>query len=124
MIVVRDPSGKPKDQAFFTRDLLSSSSATLVEYASRWSIEVAFQNTKSRFGFEGSPELDAKSSRANGAPPIAMPLYSLLIAWFSERVHKKCKFPKCPWYLQKATPALSDILATVCEYFFNTPEWD
>lgn len=125
--VVRDPAGKTRDQAFFTTELRSSSKDTLVGYSSRWSIEVAFQNTKSRFGFEDPQSWTRKAVERTA--PMAMILYSLVIAWFAERGHKKCKFPKRPWYPRKSAPAFSDMLATVRreslrEYFLNTPQWD
>ncbi len=126
VIVVRDPTGKTKDQAFFTTDLASSSETTLARYSSRWSIEVAFQNTKSRFGFEDPQSWTRKAVERTA--PMAMILYCLVIAWFAECGHKRCKFPNRPWYSQKSTPAFSDILATVRreslrEYFLNTPQW-
>jgi hypothetical protein len=127
VVVVRDPKGKTKDQAFFSTDTRRSAREILVGYSRRWSIEVAFQNTKSHFGFEDPQNRTRKAVERTA--PVAMVLYSILIAWFADHGHKRCKFPRRPWYTRKSTPAFADILATVRkeslrEYFLNTPEWN
>ena len=109
--IVRDPKGKSPDQAFFTTDVKATACQTLSRYACRWSIEVAFQNSKSHLGFE-DPQNRTKKAASRTAP-MGMVLYSLLVVWFAEGGHRKCKFPNRPWYTRKATPSFIDMLATI-----------
>ena len=44
---------------------------------------------------------------------MGMIFYSLLVVWFAEVGHKKCKFPNRPWYMKKSTPSFVDMLATI-----------
>ena len=126
VVVVRDPTGKVRDQAFFTTDTEVAAWDVLLRYSQRWSIEVAFENTKSHFGFEDPQNRIRKAVERTA--PIAMVLYSLVIAWFAEHGYKKCRFPNRPWYTKKSTAAFTDILTTLRkesmrEYFLSTPEW-
>lgn len=109
--IVRDPKGKSPDQAFFTTDLKAVARQVLSRYAQRWSIEVAFENSKSHFGFE-DPQNRTKKAATRTAP-MAMALYSLVIVWFTGHGHKKCKFPHRPWYTKKSTASFVDMLATI-----------
>ncbi len=126
IFIVRDPKRKTKDQAFYTTDRSETAEKTLTGYAERWSIEVAFQNSKSHFGFE-DPQ-NRKKRAVERTAPMAMCIYSLVIMWFAEHGYKKCKFLKRPWYQKKTTPSFADILSTLRresarEYFLNTLNW-
>jgi hypothetical protein len=46
IVVVRDPSGRRKDDCFFSTDLTHSPKAILELFALRWPLEVAFYNTQ------------------------------------------------------------------------------
>ena len=52
IVVVRDPSGKMKDAYLFTTDLTATSAWVIATYAKRWSLEVAFKNSKQVMGIE------------------------------------------------------------------------
>jgi len=124
--VVRDPAKKTPDQAFFTTVLETTPEQVLERYAQRWSIEVAFQNTKSHFGFE-DPQ-SRKRKAVERTAPLAMVLYSLVVAWFAQVGFKKYKAIDRPWYTRKSTPAFVDILITIRkeslrEHFLNVCEW-
>jgi SRSO17 transposase len=109
--IVRDPSGKTKDQAFYTTDLEMRSEEALAGYAMRWCIEVAFQNAKSHFGFQ-DPQNRTRRAVERTAP-MGMVLYSLVIVWFANAGHKCCRYPNRPWYTKKSTPSFLDMLATL-----------
>ncbi len=126
IVIVRDHSGKTHDQAFYTTDIGIHSEEILTGYAQRWAIEVAFENSKSHFGFE-DPQ-SRKRKAVERTAPMGLVLYSLVVVWFAEKGYKRCKFPKRPWYTKKVTPSFLDIMATLRresarEYFLNTPEW-
>ncbi len=109
--IVRDPSGVTPDQAFYTTDLTTKPHETLSGYGARWSIETAFQNAKSHFGFE-DPQNRTKRAVERTAP-MGMVFYSLVVLWFTQVGHKRCKFPNRPWYRWKSTPSFLDMLATI-----------
>ena len=47
LVISRDPSGKEKDDFFFTTDLDMHPATVISEFANRWPIEDTFRNTKS-----------------------------------------------------------------------------
>jgi len=52
---------------------------------------------------------------------MAMLLYSLVLLWFAQEVHRNYQPLDCPWYASKAEPSLADMLATLgkaCEARF------
>lgn len=109
--IVRDPHGVTPDQAFYTTDLTTPALDTLAAYATRWSIETAFQNAKSLFGFE-DPQNRTKLAVERTAP-LGMVLYSLVIVWFATVGHKRCRFPCRPWYDWKSKASFLDMLVTI-----------
>ena len=121
---MRDPSGVTPDQAFYTTAPKTTLLETLTRYATRWSIETAFQNAKSHFGFE-DPQNRTKQAVQRTAP-MGMVFYSLVVLWFAKVGHKRCKFPNRPWYSSKATPSFLDRVVTIereslREYFSQDP---
>ena len=100
-----------KDQAFFTTDLGTRKNGILTGYAKRWSIEVAFHNAKSHFGFEDPQNRTPKAVLRTA--PFGMVLYSLVITWFAKEGHRRSRFPKRPWYTTKSTPSFADMLTTI-----------
>jgi len=52
IVVVRDPSGRRKDDCFFSTDLSLSAKAILELFAMRWPLEVAFYNAKQFLGLQ------------------------------------------------------------------------
>ncbi len=57
---------------------------------------------------------------------MGMVFYSLVVVWFAQAGHKRCKFPNRPWYRWKSTPSFLDMLATVQreslrEHFLQDP---
>jgi len=52
IVIVRDPSGRRRDEAFFCTDLTVDHALILEGYARRWAIEVTFHDQKQFLGFE------------------------------------------------------------------------
>jgi len=111
VVVVRDPRGVNKDEAFYSSNTKASATAILGAYAQRWSIEVAFENSKSHFGFEDPRNRTAKAVERTA--PLGALLYSLVILWFNECGHKKCRFPIRPWYERKSVASFQDMVDTL-----------
>ncbi len=50
LVISRDPAGKEKDDFFFTTDTTLPTAEVIGGFASRWSIEDTFKNTKQFIG--------------------------------------------------------------------------
>jgi hypothetical protein len=110
IVVVRDPSGRRKDDCFFTTNLDLSPKAILGLFAMRWPLEVTFYNAKQCLGLE-DPQ-NRTPAAVKRTAPLALYLYTLTILWFAEHgsfnlaAYRKAH----PWYRQKQTPSFADIL--------------
>jgi len=80
IVIVRDPEGKLKDTYLFTTDLLASLSWVIETYSMRWSIEVAFKNSKQVLNIEG-PYHWCQASIEKLAPWLWQ-MQSLLTLWY------------------------------------------
>ena len=80
IVIVRDPEGKLKDTYLFTTDLLASLDWVIATYAKRWSIEVAFKNSKQVLGIEG-PQHWCQASIEKLAPWLWQ-MQSLVTLWY------------------------------------------
>jgi len=86
IVVVRDPKEKRKDDCFFSTDLSMSPKAILEAYALRWSIELAFRDSKQFLGFERSQCWTRKAVERTG--PFAFVSYAMVVLWFARRGHQ------------------------------------
>jgi hypothetical protein len=111
IVLVRDVLGKRPDQMFYSTRLDCDAREVLSTYAVRWAIEVTFENCKQLLGFEDPANRKEKAVRRTA--PMALVLYSLIVAWFHEEGHRHLKFPDRPWYPQKEEPSFADMLTTL-----------
>ncbi len=96
----------------------------LTWYAMRWSIEVAFQNSKTHLGFEQPQGWTRKAVERTA--PTAMLLHTLIVLWFARCGHRHYRRPNCPWYRTKRHASFADMLTTlrresVREQVLSTP---
>jgi hypothetical protein len=110
-VLVRDNTGKRPLAIFYCTLLNWTAQQILSTYASRWSIEVAFENGKQMLGFEDPANRLPKAVQRTA--PMAMLLVSLVTLWFHKTGHRHVKFPKRPWYRKKKEPSLGDMLSTL-----------
>jgi hypothetical protein len=113
IVIVRDPSGRRRDEAFFCTDLTVDAAFILEGYARRWTIEVAFYNQKQFLGFEDPQNQTAKAVARTA--PFAGLVYDLILLWYAARVHQGLTTPWIvrPWYRSKTTPSFLDMLSAV-----------
>jgi hypothetical protein len=111
IVLVRDAIGKRPDQMFYCTRLDWGSRTILGKYSARWSIEVTFENSKQLLGLEDPANRTEKAVRRTA--PMALVLYSLIVAWFHKTGHKHVRFPDRPWYRQKVEPSFGDMLTTL-----------
>lgn len=113
VVVVRDPSGKRKDDVCFCTDLSANARFILETYAKRWTLEVAFHDCKQSLGLEDSPAQAAQAVERTA--PMAALVYALVLLWFAGRSQRQhaTAWPLRPWYRRKTTPSFPDMLATL-----------
>jgi hypothetical protein len=80
IVVVRDPEGKLRDAYLFTTDVLAALDWVIATYAKRWSIEVAFKNSKQVLHIEG-PQHWCQASIEKLAAWVWQ-MQSLLMLWY------------------------------------------
>lgn len=111
VVVVRDPSGRRKDDCFFSTDRSLSATAIIELFAQRWPLEVAFYNAKQHLGMEDPQNRTPLAVQRTA--PLALYLHTLVIIWFARHgrfnldAYRKAR----PWYRQKRTPSFADMIA-------------
>lgn len=110
-VLVRDNSGKRPLSIFYSTLLDWDAKDILAAYASRWSIEVTFENGKQLLGFDDPANRLPKAVQRTA--PMAMVLVSLTTLWFHQKGHRHVRFPKRPWYTKKKEPSFADMLTTL-----------
>jgi hypothetical protein len=110
IVVVRDPSGRRRDAAFFCTDLSLGATCLLEAYARRWTLEVAFHDQKQFLGFE-DPQNQAAPAVARTAP-LAGIVYALVLLWYAAQVEQGVApgWLARPWYRAKRAPSFLDML--------------
>lgn len=108
IVVVRDPKGRRRDEAFFSTDPAMRIETILETYAQRWSLEVAFRDAKQHLGFERSQARTRKAVERTG--PFAFVTYAITLAWFCRIGHQHYpNLPIMPWYRHKRGPSFADM---------------
>ena len=86
-VVALEPlTGGSPVQAFYSTATDEPAEQVLGGYAGRWSIEEAFQGSKSHLGFE-EPQGWSRQAVQRTAP-LAMLLYSLTVLWSAQEGHR------------------------------------
>lgn len=112
VVAVEPKTGGRKSQAFYSTDVGAEATEILRRYALRWSLEVAFHDSKQSLGFE-EPQGWSRGAALRTAP-TAMLLYSLVLVWFAKRRHKdRVALPRRPWYKLRRRASFADMLATL-----------
>jgi hypothetical protein len=113
IVVVRDPRGARRDEAFFCTDPALSPRWVLETYARRWTLEVTFHDSKQFLGFEDAQTQTATAARRTA--PFAFVVYDLVLLWYAEKqTHRATPdWPARPWYREKASPSFLDMLTAL-----------
>jgi hypothetical protein len=113
IVVVRDPSGRRRDEAFFCTDLSVDAAGILEGYARRWTLEVSFHDQKQCLGFE-DPQNQTERAVARTAP-LAGLVYSLVLLWSAGQVEQGLApgWVARPWYRAKTVPSFLDLLTAL-----------
>jgi hypothetical protein len=110
-VVVRDPSGRRHDEAFFCTDLTVTVAFLLTTYAKRWTLEVTFFDCKQALGFEDPQNQTARAVQRTA--PFAAIVYALVALWAAQQVRAGhvLRWVTRPWYRHKASLSFADLLA-------------
>ncbi len=112
-VVVRDPTGRRRDEAFFCTDTTVRVAFILATYAKRWTLEVTFYDCKQVLGFEDPQNQTVPAVQRTA--PFAGIVYALVVLWAAQQLEAGAPFawPQRPWYRQKVGLAFTDLLATL-----------
>lgn len=114
LVMVREPGSRGYDIALITTDLVAAATAIVERYASRWSIEVAFEEAKQVSGVGEARNRTENAVRRT--VPFGLLCQSLVTVWYAASLHsediviERCR--RAPWYRTKTEPATSDMLLT------------
>lgn len=111
IVLARDAEGKRPDHRFYCTRLDWDARTILSTYASRWAVEVTFENSKQLLGLEDPANRVPRAVERTA--PMALVLYSLIVLWFDHAGHAAVEFPYRPWYRQKREPSFADMLTTL-----------
>jgi hypothetical protein len=138
MVVTQDPKGRLQQRAFFSTDHTASVESILTDYSLRWTLEVAFRNTKQFMGVQDPqngwwrrkhgtrrpkkrPGPHPHGNRGRKAVertlPIAFMVYALVVVWYFIYGDPKADVERsknvAPWYCRKEHPSFADMLAAL-----------
>lgn len=110
-VVVRDPSGRRRDEAFFCTDLTVTVVFLLTTFAKRWTLEVTFFDCKQSLGFEDPQSQTVRAVQRTA--PFAAVVYALVVLWAAQQIHagQVLRWLTRPWYRHKASLSFADLLA-------------
>jgi hypothetical protein len=118
-VLVRDPAGIRKPQAFLCTDLGAKPATILGWYVHRWSVETTFEEIREHLGVETQRQWsDLAISRTT---PALLGLFSLITLWAAEA--KAALHPRTAVWYAKEEPTFSDAIATVRRMLWAFPNF-
>ena len=114
LVLVRDPAGVWRDEVLLCTDQTLPANEVIDGYLQRWSVEVAYAESKQLLGFH-DPQVWCEPS-VERAAPMAWFVGVVVLMWYAaEGLRKKQVRRDRPWYKNKPDPTFMDMLAT-CRY--------
>lgn len=111
VVAVEALRGGRGQEAFYSTCHRAAAEQVIAWYAMRWSIEVAFHDSKQHLGFE---EPQGWSRRAvQRTAPMAMLLYSLIVLWFARDGYRAFRPDARPWNRGPRPATFTEMLATL-----------
>jgi len=129
IVVVRDPSGRRRDDCFFSTDLTLKPPQIIETFALRWPLEVCFRDVKQFLGFEDPQNRVSKATQRTA--PLILYIYDLTLLWYATSGHLLAPQSALDrlWYKGKTSVSFEDTLrtlrqATWQEKIFGDPRLD
>jgi hypothetical protein len=110
--LIHDPEGKWRDEALVSTKVDTTAAEMILEYGKRWSVELAFHDSKQYLGLE-DPEVRNPRS-VQRTHPMAWFCLSLVLLWYAldreqlEKVHRDR-----PWYKKTVGETFTDMLGAI-----------
>jgi len=118
-VLVRDPSGIRKPQAFLCTDLDATPATILGRFVCRWSMETTFQESRVHLGVETQRQWsDLAIARTT---PALFGLFSLITLWAAEANVIAALYPRSAAWYAKEAPTFSDAIAAVRRVLWGVP---
>ena len=116
-VLVRDPEGELRDEAFFCTDPQASPEQILRWVIMRWSVEVTFEETRAHLGVETQRQWsDLAIARTT---PVLLGLFSFITLVAHQLLHgNPLPTAQTAWY-HKAQPTFSDVLALLRRHLWQ-----
>jgi hypothetical protein len=112
VVLVRDPAGQWRDEALVATDPTASAGFVILGYCRRWSVELAFFDSKQFLGLHDPRVWSARS--VGRAHPMAWFVGSLTVLWYCLEGHNGSHVVRHrPWYKGKVTPTFADMLGAL-----------
>jgi len=109
VVLVRDPEGKWRDEALLSSDVGLSAHEVVLGYLRRWSVEVAYCESKQLLGFHDPKVHSEKAVRR--AHPMAWFVGGLVVLWYAQVGQGQPQaHSHRPWYRDKVSPTFADML--------------
>ena len=120
-VLVADPEGKLRMEAFFCTDLEATPVEILQWVVMRWSVEVTFEESRTHLGLETQRQWsDQAIARTT---PLLLALFSLVTVLALRLSHEgRIPVPVAAWY-HKGEPTFSDCLALVRQHVWRARYW-
>jgi DDE superfamily endonuclease len=118
VVLVRDPQKKWRDEALLCGDLEMSVEEVIAGYLRRWSVEVAYCESKQMLGLH-DPMVYSEAS-VSRAHPMAWFVGSVVVLWYASvgRQEKPAKRHR-PWYKEKVEPTMADMLSCCRQHLWR-----
>lgn len=114
LVLIRDFDGVWRDEVLLSTDQTLDADEVINGYFQRWSVEVAYAESKQRLGFH-DPQVWCEKS-VQRAAPMAWFVGVVVTLWYAMKgVAKEQVRRERPWYHNKPDPTFADMLAT-CRY--------
>jgi hypothetical protein len=114
LVFVRDSDGQWRDEVLLCTDPTLEAEEIIEGYFQRWSVEVAYAESKQWLGFH-DPQVWCQNS-VERATPMAWFVGVVVVLWYAiDGVRKDQVRRERPWYKNKPDPTFADMLAT-CRY--------
>jgi hypothetical protein len=116
-VVVADPEGKLRLEAFFCTDLQATPAQILRWVVMRWAVEVSFEEARAHLGMETQRQWSEQAIART--TPVLFALFSLVTVLALRLSHERqLPVPVTAWY-HKAEPTFSDCLAWVRRHLWR-----
>jgi hypothetical protein len=109
VVLVRDPSGEWRDEVLVATDPAASAAFVIAGYCRRWSVELAFFDSKQYLGLHDPRVWSGRG--VERAHPMAWFVGTLTVLWYALEGHRGSQVAReRPWYSKKITPTFTDML--------------